>query len=135
MRYPNKKKIHIYLCDDGRRKEMKELCRKMKINYLDRKDNKNAKAGNYNNALKKTKSPYIVVFDADMQPSKDFLMKTIPYLFYKENIGFIQLPQSFSNLDLYQKRFKLSNYIPFEQDYFYHRIQLSRNHNNSVIFC
>ena len=51
MKYPDKKKIHIYLCDDGRRQEMKDLCKKMKINYLDRKDNKDAKAGNYNNAL------------------------------------------------------------------------------------
>ena len=135
MKYPNKSKIHIYLCDDGRRKEMKDICQKHKINYISRKDNKDAKAGNYNHALKKTKSPYIVVFDADMKPTKDFLMKTIPYLFYNDKIGFVQLPQSFSNEDIYQKRFKLWNYIPFEQDYFYHRIQLSRNHNNSVIFC
>ena len=135
MKYPDKRKIHIYLCDDGRRKEMEDLCKKMKINYIDRKNNKNAKAGNYNNALKKTKSPYIVVFDADMKPTKDFLMKTIPYLFCDEKIGFVQLPQSFSNEDIYQKRFKLWNYIPFEQDYFYHRIQLSKNNNNSVIFC
>lgn len=135
MRYPNKKKIHIYLCDDGRRKEMKELCRKMKISYLDRKDNKNAKAGNYNNALKKTKSPYIVVFDADMRPTEDFLMKTVPYLFLEDKIGFIQLPQNFSNLDIFQRNFKLNNYIPLEQNYFYHRIQISRNSNNSAIFC
>ena len=135
MRYPNKKKIHIYLCDDGRRKEMKELCLKMKISYLDRKDNKNAKAGNYNNALKKTKSPYIVVFDADMRPTEDFLMKTVPYLFLEDKIGFIQLPQNFSNPDIFQRNFKLNNYIPLEQNYFYHRIQISRNSNNSAIFC
>ena len=135
MKYPNKKKVHIYLCDDGRRKEMKDLCYKMKVNYLDRKDNKNAKAGNYNNALKKTKSPYIVVFDADMRPSKDFLMKTIPYLFLEDKIGFVQLPQCFSNPDIFQTRFKLNNYIPLDQNYFYHRIQVSKNSNNSVIFC
>ena len=105
MKYPNKNKIHIYLCDDGRRKEMKDLCRKMKINYLDRKDNENAKAGNYNNALKKTKSPYVVVFDADMRPTKDFLMKTVPYLFLEDKIGFVQLPQCFSNPDIFQSRF------------------------------
>ena len=135
MNYPKKDKIHIYLCDDGNRKEMKDLCKKHKIGYIKRKDNKNAKAGNYNNALKKTKSPYIVVFDADMKPSKDFLMKTIPYLFLNENIGFIQLPQNFTNPDIFQKRYKIWNNIPMEQDYFYHRIQIARNNNNSVIFC
>ncbi|MBQ3307406.1 MAG: cellulase family glycosylhydrolase [Bacilli bacterium] len=135
MKYPNKNKIHIYLCDDGRRKEMKDLCKKMNIHYIDRKDNRNAKAGNYNHALTKTKSPYIVVFDADMKPSKDFLMKAVPYLFFDEKIGFVQLPQSFDHPDIFQKRFKIYQNIPLEQDYFYHRIQVSRNHNNSVIFC
>lgn len=135
MKYPSKQKINIFLCDDGNRKEMKELCKKHKIGYINRKDNKNAKAGNYNNALKKTKSPYIVVFDADMKPKPDFLMKTVPYLFLEDNIGFVQLPQNFDNPDIFQKRFKLLNNIPMEQDYFYHRIQVTRNNNNSVIFC
>lgn len=135
MKYPAKNKIHIYLCDDGRRKEMKSLCKKMNIYYIDRKDNKNAKAGNYNHALKKTHSPYIVVLDADMRPSKNFLMKAVPYLFLEDKIGFVQLPQNFSNPDIFQQRFKLNNNIPLEQNYFYHRIQVSKNSNNSVIFC
>ena len=135
MKYPNKNKIHIYLCDDGRRKEMKSLCKKMNIHYIDRKNNHNAKAGNYNNALKKTKSPYIVVFDADMRPTPEFLMKSVPYLFSENKIGFIQLPQNFSNPDIFQQRFKINNFIPLEQNYFYHRIQVSRNSNNSAIFC
>ena len=135
MSYPTKNKIHIYLCDDGHRKEMEELCTKYKIGYITRNNNKDAKAGNYNNALKLTSSPYVVVFDADMRPTKDFLIKSVPYLFLEENIGFVQLPQSFEDSDLFQRKFKLSGYIPFEQDYFYHRIQLSRNNNNSVIFC
>ena len=135
MKYPSKSKIHIYLCDDGRRKEMKDLCKKMKIKYLSREDNKDAKAGNYNNALNNTNSPYVAVFDADMRPSRDFLMKCVPYLFLDEKIGFVQLPQSFSNPDIFQQKFKLKNYIPLEQNYFYHRIQISRNNNNSVIFC
>ena len=135
MKYPSKSKIHIYLCDDGRRKEMKDLCKKMKIKYLSREDNKDAKAGNYNNALNNTNSPYVAVFDADMRPSRDFLMKCVPYLFLDEKIGFVQLPQSFSNPDIFQQKFKLNNYIPLEQNYFYHRIQISRNNNNSVIFC
>ena len=135
MKYTRKDKIHIYLCDDGNRIEMKNLCKKHKIGYINRKNNIDAKAGNYNNALKKTKSPYIVVFDADMKPTEDFLMKTVPYLFIDDNIGFVQLPQCFDNPDIFQKRFKLSNIIPLEQDYFYHRIQIARNKNNSVIFC
>ena len=135
MKYPDKKKIHIYLCDDGRRKEMKDLCKKMKINYIDRKDNKDAKAGNYNNALKKTKSPYIVTFDADMQPRPEFLMKTVPHIIANNDVGFVQIPQNFRNPDIYQARFKLIGKLPHEQDYFFNKIQMAKNYTNSVIYC
>ena len=135
MKYPDKKKLHIYLCDDGRRKEMKDLCKKMKINYIDRKDNKDAKAGNYNNALKKTKSPYIVTFDADMQPRPEFLMKTVPHIIANKDVGFVQIPQNFRNPDIYQARFKLIGKLPHEQDYFFNKIQMAKNYTNSVIYC
>lgn len=135
MKYPDKKKLHIYLCDDGRRKEMKDLCKKLKINYIDRKDNKNAKAGNYNHALEKTKSPYIVTFDADMQPKPEFLMKTVPHIIANDNVGFVQIPQNFRNPDIYQARFKLIGKIPHEQDYFFNKIQMAKNYTNSVIYC
>ncbi len=135
MKYPDKKKIHIYMCDDGRRKEMKELCKKMKINYIIRKDNKDAKAGNYNHALSKTKSPYIVTFDADMQPREDFLMKTVPHIIANDNVGFVQIPQNFRNPDIYQARFKLIGKLPHEQDYFFNKIQMAKNYTNSVIYC
>ena len=135
MKYPDKKKLHIYLCDDGRREEMENLCKKMKIHYLKRKDNKNAKAGNYNHALAKTKSPYIVTFDADMQPKADFLMKTVPHIVHDKQVGFVQIPQNFRNPDIYQARFKLIGKIPHEQDYFFNKIQMAKNYTNSVIYC
>ena len=135
MDYSDKKKVHIYVCDDGRRSEIKDLCKELKINYLDRDSNKDAKAGNYNNAIKKTKSPYIAMFDADMCPSKKFLLKTIPFFIKEDKVGFVQLPQSFIGLDFFQSKFKLINKIPFEQDYFYHQIQMAKNNTNSVVCC
>ena len=135
MKYPDKKKIHIYLCDDGNRKEIKELANTMDINYITRKDHKDSKAGNYNNALDKTKSPFIATFDADMRPNEDFLLKTIPYFVKNEKLGFVQLPQSFTDFDLFQRKFKLKGQIPYEQDYFYHKIQLAKNQTNAVVYC
>ena len=38
MDYPDKSKVHIYLCDDNRRPEMRALAAKMGVNYLDRED-------------------------------------------------------------------------------------------------
>lgn len=146
MKYPNRHKVHIYLCDDGHRQEMKELAKKMGVNYLDRETHEGAKAGNLNNALAHTSSPYIVTFDADMIPQSDFLMKTIPYFVDAEirnkgqkeedqvKLGFLQSPQSFYNLDMFQFNLYSEQRIPNEQDYFYKDIQVARTRTNSVIY-
>lgn len=136
MKYPDLSKVHIYLCDDGNRKSMKDLAERMEINYITRLTNKDAKSGNYNNALHHTNSPYIVFFDADMAPTSDFLMITMPYFIEsKEKMGFVQIPQSFKNPDIFQYRYHLQNDIPFEQEYFYNSLQVSKNNTNSAVFC
>ncbi len=144
--YPDKSKVHIYLCDDGHRENMKELAQKLGVGYFDREDNKHAKAGNLNNALSKTTSPLIVTLDADMIPNRDFLMKTVPYFVQRdmENeeleekdrkyMGFVQSPQAFYNPDLFQSNLYSEGRIPNEQDFFYRDVQVARNKSNSVIY-
>lgn len=135
MEYKEKEKIHIYLCDDGNRLEVKKLAKKYNIGYITRNDNKDAKAGNYNNALKYLKSEYILTLDADMCPSAQFLNETM-YLFEKDkNIGFVQTPQAFYNLDIYQSRFGVKNEIAFDQNFFYHYMQPAKNETNTVVYC
>lgn len=136
MSYPDKSKIHIYICDDGNRANIKKLAENLGVNYLSRITNKNAKAGNYNHALNHITSPFVATFDADMAPTPNFLLTTLPFFFTgTDEIGFVQLPQSFNNPDIFQLRFKLENKIPFEQDYFYHSIQIAKNATNSAIYC
>lgn len=151
MEYPDKNKVHIYLCDDSHRDEMKELAKSMNINYVTREEHIDAKAGNLNNALSFSSSPLIATFDADMIPLHDFLMETVPYFFLpdyeekdgvwirrkeklKTKIGFIQAPQSFYNADLFQYYLYAEGNVPNEQDYFYRDVQLARNHTNSAIY-
>lgn len=146
MEYPNKDKVHIYICDDGNRSEMKALAEKMGVGYINREDHKGAKAGNLNHAMSVTNSPLIATFDADMIPRKEFLLVTAAYFVEQEiknreleekdqvKIGFIQTPQSFYNPDLFQFNLFSENTIPNEQDYFYKDVQVSRNKSNSVIY-
>ncbi len=146
MEYPDKNKVHIYICDDGNRSEMKELAQKMGVGYLNREDHKGAKAGNLNHAMSVTSSPLIATFDADMIPRREFLMVTAAYFVDQEiknreleekdriKIGFIQTPQSFYNPDLFQFNLFSESTIPNEQDYFYKDVQVSRNKSNSVIY-
>ncbi|MDO4437852.1 MAG: glycosyltransferase family 2 protein [Eubacteriales bacterium] len=155
MDYPDKSKVHIYLCDDNNRAEIAKLAKDMGVGYFGLSDNKLAKAGNLNNALSKTDSPLVVTFDADMIPRSNFLMETIPYFSLPEmilndgkwrkrteeeidpdyKIGFIQTPQSFYNPDLFQFNFFAESNIPNEQDYFFKEVNVGRNSSNSVIYA
>jgi len=146
MDYPDKNKVHIYLCDDKRRPSMRELAEELGVNYFDRPDNKGAKAGNLNAALARTSSPYVVTFDADMIPQKQFLMKTIPYFMDAERrnamlpegkktpMGFIQTPQCFYSPDVFQYNLYNENRIPNEQDFFYRTIEAAKTEQNCVIY-
>lgn len=152
MRYPDLSKVHIYVLDDGRRASVKKLAEHLKVNYVTRKDNEHAKAGNLNHALSVTTSPYVVTLDADMIPMKNFLLESLPFFIENEQkrqlemeagveeedlspkLGFIQLPQVFYNADIFQYHLFSEDRIPNEQDYFYRYIQLAKNHSNSVIY-
>ncbi len=153
--YPDKTKLHIFICDDNNRPEMKALAEELGVGYHGLSGNKHAKAGNMNNAIGKTSSPLIATFDADMIPRSCFLMETVPYFFLpkmKKNeagvwvereeaeidpdykIGFIQAPQAFYNPDLFQYNLYSENRIPNEQDYFFREINVGRNRSNSALF-
>jgi cellulose synthase (UDP-forming) len=146
MEYPDKSKVHIYLCDDHRRPEMRVLAEELGVNYLDRPDNEGAKAGNLNAALVRSSSPYVVTFDADMIPQRKFLLNTIPYFVEAEHInaslpegqrrplGFIQTPQSFYTPDVFQHNLYSEKTVPNEQDYFYDVIEAAKTSTNSVIY-
>ncbi|WP_099468998.1 glycosyltransferase family 2 protein [Konateibacter massiliensis] len=134
MDYPDKSKVHIYLCDDGHRDEMGVLAEKMGITHLVRDTHEFAKAGNLNHAMSVTSSPFIVTFDADMMPRHNFLMNCMPYFLGEEKIGFLQTPQTFYNPDLFQYNLYSEDRIPNEQDYFYRDVQVMRNASNTVIY-
>lgn len=147
MEYPNPSRVHIYLCDDGNRPEIRKLAQYLQVGYLTRTSRAGAKAGNLNNALKHTASPLVVTFDADMIPRRDFLKKTIPYFMHAQRrnaglpeeeqipLGFVQTPQAFYNEDLFQHHLYKENLTGNEQDYFFREIQPAKTASNSVIYA
>jgi len=154
MDYPDKQKVHIYLCDDGGRPEVEELARQFGVGYLGFPGNKEAKSGNLNHALSKTSSPLIATFDADMIPQHTFLMKTVPYFLLSQftqdkgewrlrradelddgfKLGLVQTPQSFYNPDLFQFNLYAEQGIPNEQDFFSREVNILRNASNAVAY-
>ena len=146
MKYPDKSKVHIWICDDNRRAEMRSLAQSMGVGYFDRPDNKGAKAGNLNHAMSLTSAPYIVTLDADMIPKSDFLLKTIPYFVDAEkrcldlppeeraSLGLLQTPQCFYDPDVFQHALYCERRAPNEQDFFYRSIEVAKTVSNSVIY-
>ena len=146
LQYPDKEKVHIWICDDNRRTEMRKLAEEMGAGYFDRPDNQGAKAGNLNHAMQYTNAPYIVTLDADMIVRSEFLMKTIPYFVDIEqrnqklpenervSLGLLQTPQCFYDPDVFQHALYSEYRVPNEQDFFYRTIEPAKTAVNSVIY-
>ncbi|ATF71163.1 glycosyltransferase family 2 protein [Enterococcus innesii] len=144
MKYPDPKKVHIYLSDDTNRPEVKALADKFGIGYIGLTGNQHAKSGNLNHALSKTNSPLVATFDADMIPYSDFLLETVPYFVANQQerrkdqtikpLGFVQTPQSFYNADLFQYNLFSEAAIPNEQDFFSREVNVLNNAHDTAIY-
>ena len=127
--YDNKK---IYLLDDTKRPEIKRLALELGCEYVTRSTNDFAKAGNLNHAIAKTKGEFIVVFDADFVPTKNFLIRTLGF-FQDEKIALVQTPQSFYNIDPIARNLGLENELTPEEEVFYRQVQPVRDGAGSVV--
>lgn len=135
LEYPDQSKVHIYVCDDGDREEIRRMSEHLGVGYLGLAGNRHAKSGNYNNALSLTSSPLIATFDADMIPRREFLIRTVPYfLIPDKKIGLVQTPQSFYNQDLFQFNLFSEKDIPNEQDFFSREVNVMRNTANAAAY-
>lgn len=135
LEYPDRKKVHIYVCDDGNRKEIRKMAEGLGVGYLGLADNTHAKSGNYNHALSRTASQLVATFDADMIPRRNFLLKTVPYFLVPGiRIALVQTPQSFYNQDLFQFNLFSEKEIPNEQDFFSREINVMRNATNTAAY-
>lgn len=129
-----KVKHNTYLLDDlGDRytlnnKPYKELANELGVNYIKTRDNTQMKVGSLNYGLKKTKSKYFAIFDADFIPTENFLLETLPY-FLDEKIGWVQTPQSFR-----ENRNFLSRGLNDAVEAFYKFTMPGKNSFNAAMF-
>lgn len=133
--WPN---LDIIVLDDGRRDWLRDFCRRQSVGYLQRKDNRHAKAGNLNAALRwladdEVPPDFIAVLDADFVPHNDFLVRTVA-LFADPAIGLVQTPQHFFNADPIQHNLGLSRSYPDEQRLFFDHLQPARD-AWGIAFC
>ncbi|NEQ40060.1 MAG: glycosyltransferase [Okeania sp. SIO3I5] len=129
LEYNNKK---VYLLDDTNRENVKNLAEKLGCEYITRYDNSYAKAGNLNHAITKTNGEFIVVFDADFIPTKNFLTRTLGF-FQNEQVALVQTPQTFYNIDPIAKNLGLENILTPEEETFYRQIQPMKDGADGVL--
>jgi len=134
MRYPHR----TYVLDDGRRAEVRALCKDLGAEYLTRPDNRGAKAGNINAALPVTQGEFVAVFDADHAPFVTFLTELLGY-FEDPSVALVQAPQAYYNLDSFQhygRRRDRSGAAPWhEQSVFFDRIMPGKDRHNAAFWC
>ena len=131
MDYPYKR---VYLLDDRRRGEMKELAGELGCYYLTRPDNRHAKAGNINHALAQTYGELVAVFDCDFIPTRNFLTRTIGF-FQQPDIALVQTNKAYYNSDPIRHNLGLQSVITNDEDVFFGAILSGRDTANSVICC
>lgn len=124
----------VWVLDDGRREWVRDFCVAKGAGYINRPDNKGAKAGNINHALTLTEAPYVAVFDADFVPRRDFLMRTMGF-FDDEKIGIVQVPHSFYNHDPMQTNLGLQQSMPDDQRFFFESIMPGRDGWDASFCC
>lgn len=100
------------------------------VNCITRQKAGGAKAGNINNALRSTESPFVVIFDADHVPKPDFLKRTMGY-FTDKKMGFVQTPQFYKN----QADNPVTQTAWDQQALFFGPIMNGKNRTNSVFMC
>jgi len=91
--YPHR----TYILDDGRSSVIKSLAKELGVDYITRANNRHAKAGNLNNALRQTTGDLILYLDADQIPAPKILDRVLGY-FADDRVGFVQTPQNFYNV-------------------------------------
>lgn len=90
-------KLEIQVLDDSTdetkdviaKKVAEVAARGINIKHIHRTDRTGYKAGALDSAMDQVEGDFIAIFDADFEPEKDFLQKTMPY-FENENIGVVQ---------------------------------------------
>lgn len=132
QRYP-KEKYKVYVCDDGRREEVRQLAEEYGAVWAIRDEHVHAKAGNLNNCLEHyASSELFLVLDADMITKTSFLERTVGY-FSDPSVALVQAPQVFYNPDPFQNNLQLYDSIPNEQDFFMREVLTRRAVFNAVL--
>jgi cellulose synthase (UDP-forming) len=117
-----------WVLDDGRSDEVRDLAETLGARYVRRLSGGGQKAGNVNHALTLAKGDLFVILDADFVAKPELLVETVPF-FVRDDIAFVQTPQTYGNMNSV-----ISRGAGYMQSVFYRFVQPGRNRFNAA-FC
>ncbi|MDR3777416.1 MAG: UDP-forming cellulose synthase catalytic subunit [Terracidiphilus sp.] len=132
--YPPEK-LHVYILDDGSRKEFEEFSREAGVGYITRVEHGHAKAGNINHALTTMDSPFVAIFDCDHVPTRSFLQMTLGWMMADPLLAMLQTPHHFYSPDPFERNLLQYKTIPNESELFYGIVQDGNDLWNATFFC
>jgi cellulose synthase (UDP-forming) len=120
-----------------RAEELKKMANEIGDNvfYLTREKNEHAKAGNINEALKKTDGDLVLILDCDHVPTQDFLKNTVGFFVKNPKLFLVQTPHKFYNPDPIEKNLRIFRQVPNESEMFYNFIQKGLDFWDASFFC
>ena len=130
-----KDKLRIHLLDDGNRPSFKTFADEVGINYIARTDNRHAKAGNLNHALKLLDGDLVAIFDCDHMPARSFLQLTVGWFLRDPKLALVQTPHHFLSPDPFERNLGTFRNRPNEGELFYGLIQDGNDMWNAAFFC
>ncbi|WP_274534351.1 UDP-forming cellulose synthase catalytic subunit [Methylobacterium indicum] len=134
MDWPSSR-LRVYILDDGNRDEFRRFADQVGVGYITRTDNKHAKAGNLNNAMRHTDAEYIAVFDCDHIPTRAFLQVTMGWMVRDKRLALLQTPHHFYSPDPFQRNLTAGTRVPPEGNMFYGLVQDGNDFWNASFFC
>lgn len=128
-------RIRVMVLDDGKRNEVEALCCELGAVYLRRPENKHAKAGNVNHALKHSSAEFVAIFDCDHVPTRSFLQVSMGWFMRDEKLAMMQTPHHFFSPDPFERNLGTFKQIPNEGELFYGLLQDGNDLWNATFFC
>ena len=128
-------RLTVYLLDDGRRPEFRELALAVGARYVTRPDNRAAKAGNLNHALTVSRGELVAVFDCDHIPVASFLTATVGWFLKDPRCALVQTPHHFFSPDPFERNLGTFRRVPSEGSLFYGLVQDGNDLWDAAYFC
>ncbi|MBU4609747.1 UDP-forming cellulose synthase catalytic subunit [Achromobacter sp. GG226] len=130
-----REKLNVYVLDDGRRPEFRAFCEQVGAGYITRDNNRHAKAGNLNEALKVTDGEFVAIFDCDHIPTRSFLQICVGWFLRDPKLAMLQTPHVFFSPDPFEKNLNTFRAVPNEGELFYGLVQDGNDLWNATFFC